>query len=207
MVPFASSLHCSPLGPAASIVHCHVILKDRKHIAAEHEDYSLPQFAPFTGRCEVGATPMIGDPVIDCPRLASRPCGLSPWAGNLEKTHEAIERRRCTIRPCCAGAARHANEHCGGTARRRRPGLCRDHIPCVQNIELPQGLRQHLFDRDDRVRHSGAGSPAPALAAGFRAGPAAGIAAVDRRDLLDSRLRGGADPDCRTDHAHRRPLL
>jgi ABC-type uncharacterized transport system fused permease/ATPase subunit len=24
-------------------VHCHVILKDRKHIAAEHEDYSLPQ--------------------------------------------------------------------------------------------------------------------------------------------------------------------
>ena len=72
---------------------------------------------------------MIGDPVIDCPRLASRPCGLSPWAGTLEKTHEAIERRRCAIRPCCAGAARAANESCRCAARHCRPDLRRDDFP------------------------------------------------------------------------------
>ena len=74
----------------------------------------------------------------------------------------------------------------------RRADLRLHDVPVDRDIELPEDIRRHLFDRDDRVRPRGAGRPGRALARRLCAISAARVAAADGRDLLDPGLRGGA---------------
>ena len=84
--------------------------------------------------------------------LSALPLAIEARHIRLGARHETVEHQSCPIRVTGAGAACTPTGSARRTAGHCRPALCGHDLLLERNIKLPEDIRRHLFDRDDRRR-------------------------------------------------------